>query len=305
MQNPNSTTPIPIVSSREKAVEKHCGKNLSIKRAELEARVSELEVRVSRLRDVKQTVNISRTPARLVVITPTYSRPKVLRKFTLSHMFVSMCDSGVEVWWYVIDDSASKTIPSFSGCPLVHMTRVVAPPRSAKSVHRAVDHRNTGLGNALRDLVGTKAAVFFADDDNLYSPGLWAKAAQASQEVIFWPVGFMEYPVGAEAPVYKDRAIHGFQSLWCPEGGRRYGIDMAGFAVPLDETTKVRFQHTWPSGFLETRFLEELERRGVRMRAVESDVLAWHVNWSTDSVVNFTMHVPSARVNCRRPALTV
>lgn len=241
---------------------------------------------------------------RLVVITPTYERARVRRKYTLSHMFVSMCDSSdADIWWYLIDENISDPIPSFANqCPHVHVTRVPAPPpRSNTTSHRGLDHRNAGLELALRDHEGMNAAVYFADDDNLYSSKIWPRAAQASHGVLFWPIGFMTHPEGAEAPVHTKGEIHGFQTIFCPKPPRRFGIDMAGFAVPLDATVNVTFRHEWTWGRLETKFLEELERRGARMGAVTSDdVLVWHINWSTADVVNFTMHVPKPKINCKR-----
>ena len=249
----------------------------------------------------------------LVVITPTYTRQKlnpksatrVFRKYTLSQMFISMCyattGGGTDVWWYLIDENISDPIPSFADkCAHVHVTRLPAPPPSnTTSKHRGVDHRNTGLEHALRDHKGKNAAVYFADDDNLYAPTLWATAAGASHDALLWPVGWMEDKVGGDAPVHTNGEIHGFQTKFCGKR-RKFAIDMAGFAVPLDATANVKFQHEWDKGLLETSFLEGIELQGVRVRAVTTshDVLAWHVNWKTDDVKNFVMNMPSPRINC-------
>ena len=249
----------------------------------------------------------------LVVITPTYTRQKlnpksatrVFRKYTLSQMFISMCyattGGGTDVWWYLIDENISDPIPSFADkCAHVHVTRLPAPPPSnTTSKHRGVDHRNTGLEHALRDHKGKNAAVYFADDDNLYAPTLWATAAGASHDALLWPVGWMEDKDGGDAPVHTNGEIHGFQTKFCGKR-RKFAIDMAGFAVPLDATANVKFQHEWDKGLLETSFLEGIELQGVRVRAVTTshDVLAWHVNWKTDDVKNFVMNMPSPRINC-------
>ena len=135
--------------------------------------------------------------------------------------------------------------------------------------------------------------------DNLFAPTLWATAAGASHDALLWPVGWMEDKVGGDAPVHTNGEIHGFQTKFCGKR-RKFAIDMAGFAVPLDATANVKFQHEWDKGLLETSFLEGIELQGVRVRAVTTshDVLAWHVNWKTDDVKNFVMNMPSPRINC-------
>uniref|UniRef100_A0A182SQC2 Galactosylgalactosylxylosylprotein 3-beta-glucuronosyltransferase n=2 Tax=Neocellia TaxID=44535 RepID=A0A182SQC2_9DIPT len=147
--------------------------------------------------------------------------------------------------------------------------------RKQKVKPRGVSNRNRALqwirANA------TEGTLYFADDDNTYNLKLFEQLRHV-RKVAMFPVGLIsKYQVSS--PIVKNGTITGFYDGWL--GGRKYPLDMAGFAV------SVKFLHSRPKaqmpfkpgyeedGFL--RSLEPLELKEVELLASNcTEILTWH-----------------------------
>ncbi|XP_044314151.1 galactosylgalactosylxylosylprotein 3-beta-glucuronosyltransferase P isoform X2 [Drosophila rhopaloa] len=215
----------------------------------------------------------------LYIITPTYRRPEQLAEltrlgYTLKHV--------VNLLWLVIED-ANKTNPLVAhtldriGVPYEYM---VAPmPEKYKQTKRAkprgVSNRNKGL-EYLR-LHATEGVLYFADDDNTYDISIFEQMRYVSK-VAMWPVGLVT-KTGVSSPIIQEGKLVGFYDGWI--GGRKYPVDMAGFAVSvkfLKERPKA--QMPFKPGYEEDGFLRSLAplaNTEIELLADECrDVLTWH-----------------------------
>ncbi|XP_049281845.1 galactosylgalactosylxylosylprotein 3-beta-glucuronosyltransferase P [Anopheles funestus] len=214
----------------------------------------------------------------LYIITPTYRRPEQIPEltrlgYTLKHV--------QNVLWIVVEDSENRTatvarLLEEIGVPFVQLAAPMpAQYRKHKVKPRGVSNRNRALqwirANA------TEGTLYFADDDNTYNLKLFEQLRHV-RKVAMFPVGLIsKYQVSS--PVVKNGTITGFYDGWL--GGRKYPLDMAGFAV------SVKFLHTRPKaqmpfkpgyeedGFL--RSLEPLELKEVDLLASNcTEILTWH-----------------------------
>ncbi|XP_052891521.1 galactosylgalactosylxylosylprotein 3-beta-glucuronosyltransferase P [Anopheles moucheti] len=214
----------------------------------------------------------------LYIITPTYRRPEQIPEltrlgYTLKHV--------QNVLWIVVEDSENRTtavarLLEEIGVPFVQLAAPMpAQYRKQKVKPRGVSNRNRALqwirANA------TEGTLYFADDDNTYNLKLFEQLRHV-RKVAMFPVGLIsKYQVSS--PVVKNGTITGFYDGWL--GGRKYPLDMAGFAV------SVKFLHARPKaqmpfkpgyeedGFL--RSLEPLELKEVELLASNcTEILTWH-----------------------------
>ncbi|EAA01131.5 AGAP001367-PA [Anopheles gambiae str. PEST] len=214
----------------------------------------------------------------LYIITPTYRRPEQIPEltrlgYTLKHVR--------NVLWIVVEDSENRTasvtrLLEEIGVPFVQLAAPMpAQYRKQKVKPRGVSNRNRALqwirANA------TEGTLYFADDDNTYNLKLFEQLRHV-RKVAMFPVGLIsKYQVSS--PVVKNGTITGFYDGWL--GGRKYPLDMAGFAV------SVKFLHKRPKaqmpfkpgyeedGFL--RSLEPLELKEVELLASNcTEILTWH-----------------------------
>ncbi|KAI8040212.1 hypothetical protein M5D96_006151 [Drosophila gunungcola] len=215
----------------------------------------------------------------LYIITPTYRRPEQLAEltrlgYTLKHV--------VNLLWLVIED-ANKTNPLVAhtldriGVPYEYM---VAPmPEKYKQTKRAkprgVSNRNRGL-EYLRHHA-TEGVLYFADDDNTYDISIFEQMRYITK-VAMWPVGLVT-KTGVSSPIIQGGKLVGFYDGWI--GGRRYPVDMAGFAVSvkfLKERPKA--QMPFKPGYEEDGFLRSLaplDNKEIELLADECrDILTWH-----------------------------
>lgn len=149
--------------------------------------------------------------------------------------------------------------------------------KSKKAKPRGVSNRNRAL-LWLRENA-TDGVFYFADDDNTYDINIFEQVKSlcksrsllciSSHEYVFaffqmrytkkvsmWPVGLVT-KLGVSSPIVKGGNIEGFYDGWI--GGRKYPVDMAGFAV------SVKFLHERPQakmpykpGYEEDGFLKSL-----------------------------------------------
>ncbi|XP_015043331.2 galactosylgalactosylxylosylprotein 3-beta-glucuronosyltransferase P isoform X2 [Drosophila pseudoobscura] len=215
----------------------------------------------------------------LYIITPTYRRPEQLAEltrlgYTLKHV--------ANLLWLVIED-ANKTNPLVAhtldriGVPYEYM---VAPmpekyKQTKKAKPRGVSNRNRGL-EYLRQHA-TEGVLYFADDDNTYDISIFEQMRYISK-VGMWPVGLVT-KTGVSSPIIRNGKLDGYYDGWI--GGRKYPVDMAGFAVNIKFLRqRPHAQMPFKPGYEEDGFLRSLaplDNDEIDLLADECrDILTWH-----------------------------
>ncbi|KAL9902890.1 galactosylgalactosylxylosylprotein 3-beta-glucuronosyltransferase P isoform X3 [Glossina fuscipes] len=215
----------------------------------------------------------------LYVITPTYRRPEQLAEltrlgYTLKHV--------INLLWLVIEDAhnTSDIVENTLNRIGVPYEYYLAPMpdeyrKSKKAKPRGVSNRNRAL-LWLRENA-TDGVFYFADDDNTYDINIFEQM-RYTKKVSMWPVGLVT-KLGVSSPIVKGGNIEGFYDGWI--GGRKYPVDMAGFAV------SVKFLHERPQakmpykpGYEEDGFLKSLaplDNADIQLLANNcSEILTWH-----------------------------
>ncbi|KAH8299584.1 hypothetical protein KR044_003259 [Drosophila immigrans] len=218
-------------------------------------------------------------PPPLYIITPTYRRPEQLAEltrlgYTLKHV--------LNLLWLVIED-ANRTNPLVAhtldriGVPYEYL---VAPmPEQYKLTKRAkprgVSNRNRGLDYLRAN--ATEGVLYFADDDNTYDINIFEQM-RYTKKVSMWPVGLVT-KTGVSSPIIRDGKLEGYYDGWI--GGRKYPVDMAGFAVSVKflrerPHAKMPFKPGYEEdGFL--RSLAPLDNAEIELLADEcKEILTWH-----------------------------
>uniref|UniRef100_B4N5C9 Galactosylgalactosylxylosylprotein 3-beta-glucuronosyltransferase n=1 Tax=Drosophila willistoni TaxID=7260 RepID=B4N5C9_DROWI len=251
---------------------------------------------ISSSRTTRPTFLAISDPPPLYIITPTYRRPEQLAEltrlgYTLKHV--------VNLLWLVIED-ANKTNPLVAhtldriGVPYEYL---VAPmPEEYKATKRAkprgVSNRNRGLDYLRAN--ASEGVLYFADDDNTYDISIFEQMRYI-QKVGMWPVGLVT-KTGVSSPIIRNGKLDGYYDGWI--GGRKYPVDMAGFAV------SVKFLHERPHakmpfkpGYEEDGFLRSLgplANAEIELLADQCrDILTWHTQTKKNppaSPVNFTRY---------------
>ncbi|KAH8411188.1 hypothetical protein KR222_010056, partial [Zaprionus bogoriensis] len=218
-------------------------------------------------------------PPPLYIITPTYRRPEQLAEltrlgYTLKHV--------LNLLWLVIED-ANRTNPLVEHTLdriRVPFEYLVAPmPQQYKLTKRAkprgVSNRNRGLDYLRAN--ATEGVLYFADDDNTYDISIFEQM-RYTKKVSMWPVGLVT-KTGVSSPIIRKGKLDGYYDGWI--GGRKYPVDMAGFAV------SVKFLHERPQakmpykpGYEEDGFLRSLaplDNSEIELLADECrEILTWH-----------------------------
>ncbi|KAK3913684.1 Galactosylgalactosylxylosylprotein 3-beta-glucuronosyltransferase P [Frankliniella fusca] len=243
----------------------------------------------------------------IYVITPTYRRPEQLPELTRMAQTLLLVRAA---HWLVIEDAKepSKQIAQLlerSGLRFEHLTAAMPEQYKKKrgAKPKGVAQRNRALqwlrANA------TAGVFYFADDDNTYDVAIFDEVRitdgwEAVREAVLWrverrssvsvqirstkrvsmfPVGLCT-KFGLSTPVVSSAgAFVGFYDGWI--GGRKFPVDMAGFAV------SVKFLHMRPKatmpyapGFEEDGFLRSLapfEPKEIELKADNcTKVMVWH-----------------------------
>ncbi|EDW79569.1 uncharacterized protein Dwil_GK20550 [Drosophila willistoni] len=227
--------------------------------------------------------NKNTEPPPLYIITPTYRRPEQLAELTRLGQTLKHVKN---LLWLVIEDAYDwhplvTHILDRIGVPYVYLLAPMPEQYRKGYIPRGVSNRNRGLEYLRAN--ATEGVFYFADDDNTYDISLFEEMRYI-QKVGMWPVGLVT-STGVSSPIIRNGKLDGYYDGWI--GGRKYPIDMAGFAV------SVKFLHERPNAkvpfktsFEETLFLESLEpleRSDIEYLADEcTDILVWH----TQSVKN-------------------
>lgn len=217
-------------------------------------------------------------PPPLYIITPTFRRGEQLAEltrlgYTLKHLS--------RIFWLVIEDSPTHTeavtkLLNRIGVPFTHLLAPMPSKyRRNKVKPRGVSNRNRGLewirANA------TEGVIFFADDDNSYDVLIFEQM-RYTRKIAMFPVGLVTN-YGVSSPVVRNGTIVGFYDGWV--GGRKFPVDMAGFAVSVKfflSRPKAKMPYT--PGYEEDGFLKSLapfDLKDVELLASNcTEILVWH-----------------------------
>lgn len=227
--------------------------------------------------NLKKSAELASLPP-LYIITPTYKRPEQLAEitrlgYTLKHV--------PNVLWLVIEDAAvpnglvTRQLERI-GVPFEHLIAPM-PERFKKRVvkPRGVSNRNRGLAWIRKN--ATNGVFYFADDDNTYDLEIFNQM-RYTKKVSMWPVGLVT-KFGLSTPIVRNGTVSGFYDGWI--GGRRYPVDMAGFAVNVNFFLK-RPKAIMPyhAGYEEDKFLRSLgplNNTEIELLASNcTEILTWH-----------------------------
>ncbi|XP_022220357.2 galactosylgalactosylxylosylprotein 3-beta-glucuronosyltransferase P isoform X1 [Drosophila obscura] len=281
-----STTPAPAtIGSAVTATTRSTKANPSAKKATANAAkalapsTSMSQSQLDAAHKIQPTFVAASQPPPLYIITPTYRRPEQLAEltrlgYTLKHV--------ANLLWLVIED-ANKTNPLVAhtldriGVPYEYM---VAPmpekyKQTKKAKPRGVSNRNRGL-EYLRQHA-TEGVLYFADDDNTYDISIFEQMRYISK-VGMWPVGLVT-KTGVSSPIIRNGKLDGYYDGWI--GGRKYPVDMAGFAVNIKFLRqRPHAQMPFKPGYEEDGFLRSLaplDNNEIDLLADECrDILTWH-----------------------------
>ncbi|XP_023177576.2 galactosylgalactosylxylosylprotein 3-beta-glucuronosyltransferase S isoform X2 [Drosophila hydei] len=211
-------------------------------------------------------------------VTPTYPRreqiPELIRlAYTLLHV--------PRLHWLVANDREGcdnfldMQLNGF-GIPYTHMASPMPREyRKVKPAPRGVANRRAAL-QWLHQHNLTNGILYFGDDDNTYDLRLFSEIRQ-TQRVSMFPVGLIaEYAISG--PVVRDGKVVAFLDSWV--AGRRWPVDMAGFAVSLSYMSQYpNVNMPYKPGYEEDLFLRSI---GLRIEQIEprgkncTEILVWH-----------------------------
>lgn len=141
---------------------------------------------------------------------------------------------------------------------------------------RGVSNRNRGLDWIRAN--ATDGVFYFADDDNTYDLEIFHEVSyiglsngyveviifdfllfcqmRYTKKVSMWPVGLVT-KFGLSSPIIRNGKLDGFYDGWI--GGRKYPVDMAGFAVNVNFfLSRPKAVMPYKPGYEEDGFLKSL-----------------------------------------------
>ncbi|CRK97451.1 CLUMA_CG010840, isoform A [Clunio marinus] len=224
------------------------------------------------------TSSIHPPPPPLYIITPTYRRPEQLAEltrlgYTLKHIS--------NLFWLVIEDAEKPTtlvtkLLQKINVPFSHLVAQMPEKfRKNKVKPRGVSNRNRGLewirANA------SDGVLYFADDDNTYDLDIFDEM-RYTKKVSMWPVGLIT-KYGVSSPIVRNGTISGFYDGWI--GGRKFPVDMAGFAVNVNFLiSRPNASMPYKPGYEEDGFLKSLSPLNLTeielMASNCTQILVWH-----------------------------
>ncbi|XP_042218464.1 galactosylgalactosylxylosylprotein 3-beta-glucuronosyltransferase S-like [Homarus americanus] len=213
----------------------------------------------------------------IYVITPTYRRNTQMADMTrLAQTLMHVPN----LHWIVVEDAerTSQVVEELlerTGLPFTHLCATTPDEyKNQKLMGRGVFNRREGI-RWLRENV-FHGVLYFADDDNSYDIRLFQQIRTTKKASVF-PVG-MILSLGISSPIVRDGKVVGFHDGF--QAGRKFAVDMAGFAVNL------RVLHANPQATIPTRlsYLEDGFLRNLRLELDDleplasgcTQVLVWH-----------------------------
>lgn len=194
----------------------------------------------------------------IYVITPTYKRLEQIPELTrLGQTLMNVPN----IHWIVADDATEtnpEVIEYLDFCGIPHTYLLTPMPKKYKNQTKAkpkgVANRNGGL-KWVREHA-TEGVVYFADDDNAYDIRLFTEI-RYTKRVSMFPVGLVT-GFGLSSPVLKDGKFSTWYDGWI--GGRKFPVDMAGFAVNVQYLLQVKDAFMpYAPGYEEDGFLKKLK----------------------------------------------
>ncbi|XP_039484535.1 galactosylgalactosylxylosylprotein 3-beta-glucuronosyltransferase S isoform X2 [Drosophila santomea] len=211
-------------------------------------------------------------------VTPTYPRREQIPELTrLAHTLLHV----PRLHWLVADDQEKcngfmDTLLYRFGIPFTHMVSPMPSKfRNEKPAPRGVANRRAAL-QWLRQHNLTNGILYFGDDDNTYDLRLFSEIRK-TQRVSMFPVGLIA-DYGVSGPVVRKGKVVAFLDSWV--AGRRWPVDMAGFAVSLEYMSQYPYVNMpYKPGYEEDLFLRSI---GLQMNLIEprgnncTEILVWH-----------------------------
>ncbi|XP_016944405.3 galactosylgalactosylxylosylprotein 3-beta-glucuronosyltransferase S isoform X1 [Drosophila suzukii] len=211
-------------------------------------------------------------------VTPTYPRREQIPELTrLAHTLLHV----PRLHWLVADDQEKcndfmDTLLNRFGIPFTHMVSPMPSKfRNEKPAPRGVANRRAAL-QWLRQHNLTNGILYFGDDDNTYDLRLFSEIRK-TQRVSMFPVGLIA-DYGVSGPVVRKGKVVAFLDSWV--AGRRWPVDMAGFAVNLEYMAQYPYVNMpYKPGYEEDLFLRSI---GLQMSLIEprgnncTEILVWH-----------------------------
>lgn len=265
--------------------------SLSVKNSESESttteEVSSTEITTETSRPRPTTIPPPSDQPFVFVITPTYRRPSRMADMTrFSHTLMLVKN----LFWIVVEDSdtLSADVSNLLGRSQIPHAYLLAPkPKKyvgKKKIGKGVFCRLKAMDWIRENAksIAEKGVIYLADDDNSYDLRLFDEIRKTKRVSVF-PVGLLKF-YGVSAPIVNSTTgkVSGFHD-W--QGGRKFALDMAGFAVDLDFFLSNKHAGMKPVlQQLETSFLQSL---GVGMDDFEplaencTKVYVWHTKTMT------------------------
>ncbi|KAK8402976.1 hypothetical protein O3P69_000905 [Scylla paramamosain] len=210
------------------------------------------------------------------LVTPTYRRTAQMADLTRLAQTLMLVPG---LHWVVVEDAEVRSeavaeLLDRTGLRYTHLAATKPPNFKKKFLGRGVFNRREGL-RWLRQHA-TEGVLYFADDDNTYDVRIFHEIRR-TQRVSVFPVG-MILQLGISSPVVRNGKVVKFHDGF--QAGRKFALDMAGFAVNL-RVLHANPQATMPERltFLEDGFLKQLHLELEDLEPLASgctEVLVWH-----------------------------
>ncbi|KAK8731363.1 hypothetical protein OTU49_007567 [Cherax quadricarinatus] len=231
--------------------------NSSIPINEILKKLDRLEGRLNQLLDT--VFRLKKRPNSLptiYIVTPTYKRLEQIPELTrLAQTLVNVPN----IHWIVADDTNTTNPQVIHLLKRIHLpyTYLLTPmPQEFKKElarPKGVANRNGGMEWIRAH--ATEGVLYFADDDNTYDIQIFEEM-RYTRVVSMFPVGLLT-EAGLSTPVLKDGRFIGWYDGWI--GGRKFPVDMAGFAVSVPFLLTVpKAKMPYTAGMEETGFLSSL-----------------------------------------------
>lgn len=231
----------------------------------------------------------------LFFITPTHFEHTQMVDLTRVGQFLQLSSLLYHhnIYWIVVEDSANgcslriRELLQRTSLPFAHLycpSDVMRPEaKYGFRANKGINQRNHALEYIEtvyyeKSSLPSDGVVYFADSDNAYDVRLVNELIQTTAVSVF-PVGFTAQRLYERCVVDETSGkIKGFVG-W--KGGRKFPVDMAGFAVSLKRLLKIspRFKQTIRIGRLETHFLSKLVPSVDSLQPLASNctkVYVWH-----------------------------
>ncbi|KAH8285809.1 hypothetical protein KR018_009033, partial [Drosophila ironensis] len=219
-------------------------------------------------------------------VTPTYPRREQVPELTrLAHTLLHV----PRLHWLVADDREKcngflDNLLGGFGIPFTHLVSPMpAKFRNEKPAPRGVANRRAAL-QWLRQQNHTNGVLYFGDDDNTYDLKLFSEI-RTTQAVSMFPVGLIS-DYGISGPVVRKGKVVAFLDSWI--AGRRWPVDMAGFAVNLKYMSAYgNANMPYKPGYEEDLFLRSLRLRifDIEPRGNNcTEILVWHTQTKSKKI---------------------